>query len=75
MCACIVGYVLLPRTTPARTNSAVENRQDWDDIVDRAFFKGHIGNKGLDLNYLNLMLFPPPQTTASTAKTWRGHAS
>ncbi|OSS54085.1 hypothetical protein B5807_01689 [Epicoccum nigrum] len=51
-----------------------EDRHDWHNIVDRAFYDGRIGNKGLEPSHLDSLLFPPPQTTACTAQTWRAHA-
>lgn len=74
MRTCVMGYVCLSKTNPARTDRAAEDRHDWHDVVNRAFYEGRIGNKGLDPGYLNALLFPPPQNTAFTAQVWRSHA-
>jgi hypothetical protein len=72
--SCFVGYVSLPGTTPARTDYTAEDRHDWHDIVNRAFYEGRIGNKGLEPSYLNSLLYAPPQDTAYPVQVWRSHA-
>lgn len=41
------------------TDHISEQRDDWADIVDRAFREGRIGHKGLGLADLNTLLFSP----------------